>query len=132
MGVKVTGGERRLRGGGGWGGGLECYREIHRVLPSRISLKRLREKMLKGFGWEEGGRVDGERESQFFICSGDVVVMKRNETAATMARCPLVPQPQNEAKTKCLDTPHMKPDGDTYVSCLAVHSLLMFTAVSQN
>lgn len=71
-------------------------------------------------------------ESQFFICSGDVVVMKRNETAAATARCPLVPQPQNEAKTQCLDTPHMKPDGDTYVSCLAAHSPFMFTAVSQN
>lgn len=64
------------------------------------------------------------RESQFFICSGDVVVMKRNETAAATARCPSVPQPWNEAKTRCLDTPYMKPDGDTYVSGLAVHSFL--------
>lgn len=78
-----------------------------------------------------GGGGQGQK-SQFFICSGDVVVMKRNETAAATAHCPLVPQPQNEAKTQCLDTPHMKPDGDTYVSCLAVHSLFMFTAVSQN
>lgn len=76
--------------------------------------------------------MGGERESQFFICSGDVVVMKRNETAAAMALCPLVPQPQNEAKTQCLDTPHMKPDGDTHASCLALHSLLMFMAVFQN
>lgn len=74
----------------------------------------------------------GGRESQFFICRGDVVVMKRNETAAATAHCPLVPQPENETETQCLDTPHMKPDGDTYVSCLAVYSLFMFTAVSQN
>lgn len=64
-------------------------REIHRVLPSRISLKSLGEKILRGFGG---------RESQFFICSGDVAVMKRNETAAAMARCPLVPQSWNGAK----------------------------------
>lgn len=30
-------------------------------------------------------RVLGWGGSQFFICTGDVVVMKRNETAATMA-----------------------------------------------
>lgn len=95
-------------------------REIHRVLPLDITEETGKEDV-----WGGGGR-------QFFIFSGDVVVMKRNETAAATARRPLVPQPQNEAKTQCLDTPHMKPDGDTYVSCLAVHSFFMFTAVFQN